>query len=636
MVNCRWDCAPLVHLGRKMMRLKTLKKDVMETSLKRCLSTLDLVLLGIGGMLGSGVYVLTGTTARDIAGPSAMLSFLIATIGTFLAVLSFSELGVRVPKAGPAYVFTYLSIGEIWAFIIGWNTILGFMIGSATVARSWSSYMDSMFNNSIQNFTKTYICHWDVPFLASYPDFLAAGVLVLATCFVCLGVRVSSWLNHILSCINMAVLAFIVVFGFVLAEPMNWSQDEGGFVPFGVSGILAATATCFFVFSAFEAITTSGEEAKDPQRSLPIASIISVALVAAYYILVTAMLTLIVPWNTLDPDSAISDAFFRRGYSWMGYVVSCGAICALTTTLLSVLFILPRIVYTMADDGLLFSIFSRINPTTKVPVAASVVLSCPIILLAVIFDVETLVEFLSISPLLSYTFVAASVIVLRFQPHRTSTGTSFPSSTSTDPQPRPMPNPPPAGEMKPYVFSDDLQLVEVEMKEQPVPGKLKAGWERYLGRSLGNCRPGRVVKYSVLALMVSAVCLCAVLVFGSDLQLLPLWAFALLLLVFGLAFFLSLGLIWAHEPQAKLNTFQVPLVPFIPGMSILFNVFLMFYLSLLTWILLAVWIVVGLVLYFSYGIRHSKEGLQDFPAQEPSVLPTSGLGESAQAGIKLD
>ncbi|XP_036385884.1 cationic amino acid transporter 4-like [Megalops cyprinoides] len=635
MVNSSLVCAPLLRLGQKLKRRKSLKEDVMETSLQRCLSILDLTLLGVGGMVGSGLYVLAGTIARDTAGPAILVSFLTAAIASLMAAFCYSEFGARVPRVGSGYMCTYVAVGEIWAFIIGWGMILEYMAASAAMARSWSSYMDSMFNNSIQNFTKTYICHWDVPFLASYPDFLAAGVLVLVTCFVCLGVHVSIWLNNILSSLNVVVTTFVIVFGFMVADPAARSQDEGGVLPLRLSGIVAATAGCFYTFVGFDVIATSSGEAKDPQRSVPIANIICLALVGTLSILLSAMLTRRVAWNIPGPDSAISDALLRRGYGWFGYLVAFGSFCAMTTTLLSTVFALPRIVYAMADDGLLFSIFSRVNKTTKVPVIASISFGCPMVLLAVIFDVEMLVQFLSIGTLLAYTFVAASVIVLRFQPHRTSAGTSLPSSTSTDPQPRPMPNPPPAGEMKAYVFSDDLQLVEVEMKEQPVPGKLKAGWERYLGRSLGNCRPGRVVKYSVLALMVSAVCLCAVLVFGSDLQLLPLWAFALLLLVFGLAFFLSLGLIWAHEPQGQFKNFQVPLVPIIPGVSILANVILIFNHSSFTFLRFAIWLVIGLVLYFSYGIRHSKEGLQDPPAQEQSVLPTGGLGESAHAGIKV-
>lgn len=300
---------------------------MMATSLKRCLSTLDLTLLGVGGMVGSGLYVLTGTVAKDIVGPAVIISFLFAGIASLLAAFCYAEFGARIPKTGSAYMFTYVSVGEIWAFLIGWNVILENMIGGAAVARAWSGYLDSMFNHAIQNFTVTHIMQWDVPFLAHYPDLLAAGILVVATCFISFGVQVSSYLNHIFSIISMVVIVFILIFGFILAEPVNWSQKEGGFAPFGLSGILAGSATCFYAFVGFDVIASSSEEAKNPQKAIPIATAISLALAASAYILVSTVLTLMVPWHTLDPNSALADAFFRRGYSWAGIIVAVGSIC---------------------------------------------------------------------------------------------------------------------------------------------------------------------------------------------------------------------------------------------------------------------------------------------------------------------
>lgn len=299
----------------------------MATPLKRCLSTLDLTLLGVGGMVGSGLYVLTGTVAKDTAGPAVVLSFFFAAITSLLAAFCYAEFGARIPKTGSAYMFTYVSVGEIWAFLIGWDVILETMIGGAAVARAWSGYLDSIFNHTIQNFTETHIMRWDVPFLARYPDLLAAGILLVATCFLSFGVKVSSYLNHIFSCVSMVVIIFILIFGFILAEPANWSQREGGFAPYGFSGIMSGTATCFYAFVGFDVIASSSEEAKNPQKAIPIATGVSLGLAATAYILVSAVLTLMVPWHTLDPNSALSDAFFRRGYSWAGIIVAVGSIC---------------------------------------------------------------------------------------------------------------------------------------------------------------------------------------------------------------------------------------------------------------------------------------------------------------------
>ncbi|KAG7480633.1 hypothetical protein MATL_G00058310 [Megalops atlanticus] len=610
MENCARGCAPGVRFCQKLNRLKTLDDDVMATSLKRCLSTVDLALLGVGGMVGSGLYVLTGTVAKDTAGPAVVLSFLIAGIASLMAALCYAEFGARVPKTGSAYMFTYVSVGEIWAFLIGWNVILEYMIGGAAVARAWSGYLDSIFNHTIQNFTETHIMRWDVPFIAHYPDLLAAGLLLVATLFISFGVRVSSWLNHIFSTISMVVIAFILIFGFMLADPANWSKKEGGFAPFGASGVMAGTATCFYAFVGFDVIAASSEETKNPQKAIPIATAISLVLAATAYILVSTVLTLMVPWHTLDPNSALSDAFFRRGYSWAGFIVAIGSICAMNTVLLSNLFSLPRIVYAMAEDGLFFSVFSRVNPVTKVPVIAIIVFGSLMALLALIFDLEALVQFLSIGTLLAYTFVAASIITMAQE----------------------------SGELKEYEsFSDKLQLVEAQKKskERRAPGQLKACWEPHLGRVLGDCEPGEVVAFSVLALMVSAVSLCAVLVFGSNQLQLPVWSLSLLVVVFGLAFLLSLALIWVHEQQHNIQTFQVPLVPFIPGASILLNIFLMLKLSPLTWVRFAIWLAAGLLVYFGYGIWHSKEGLREPPPRDMAaryvVLPSGSLVETVQA-----
>lgn len=237
----------------------------------------------------------------------------------------------------------------------------------------------------------------------------------------------------------------------------------------------------------------------------------------------------------------------------------------MNTVLLCSLFSLPRIVYAMAEDGLFFSIFARVNPVTKVPVVAILVFGILMAILALTFDLEALVQFLSIGTLLAYSFVAASVIVLRFQPEKTTSGKETASTT-----PNLAAEPTPAlsesqtitedsGELKQYEsFSDKLQLVErTKSKERRGVGQLKAFWEPYLGRFLGDCEPGEVVAFCVMTLIVSSVSFCAVLEFGRGALQLPLWSFAMLLVIFSLAFVISLALIWIHEPQTNSKTFQV-------------------------------------------------------------------------------
>ncbi|KAJ7309588.1 hypothetical protein JRQ81_007640 [Phrynocephalus forsythii] len=623
----------LSRFCQKLVRVKTLEEDMMETSFNRCLSTADLALLGIGGMVGSGLYVLTGTVAKETAGPAIVISFIIAGIASLLAALCYAEFGAHVPKTGSAYMFTYVCVGEIWAFLIGWNVILEYMIGGAAVARAWSGYLDAIFDHRIKNFTETHVGTWHVPFLAHYPDFLASGILLLAMAFISFGARVSSWLNHIFSAVSMGVILFILVMGFILARPQNWSASEGGFAPFGLSGILAGSATCFYAFVGFDVIATCSEEARNPQRAIPRAIAIALSLATGAYILVSMVLTLMVPWHSLDPDSALADAFYRRGYAWAGFIVAAGSLCAMNTVLLSNLVSLPRIVYAMAEDGLFFHVFSRVHPRTQVPVVAIVVFGLLTSLLALIFDLEALVQFLSIGTLLAYTFVAASVIILRFQ--QPKAGAPNPPAGSEA-----QPPPPPAEtlsttEPKEYEsFSDKLQLVGKETaRSSREPGQLKATFEPYLD-FLSDFYPGEVVTVAVVVLMVSAVCLSATLVFGRNQLYLPTWSYALLVLLFSLALLSSLLLISVHEQKQSTQTFQLPLVPLTPALSIFINVYLMLKLNYMTWLRFSIWLIAGLMVYFGYGIRHSKENLRESQAHAVSaryvVFPSGSLEETVQ------
>ncbi|XP_058388058.1 cationic amino acid transporter 4 isoform X1 [Diceros bicornis minor] len=644
--------ASLVRFCQKLNRLKPLEESTMETSLRRCLSTLDLTLLGVGGMVGSGLYVLTGTVAKEMAGPAVLVSFGVAAMASLLAALCYAEFGARVPRTGSAYLFTYVSMGELWAFLIGWNVLLEYLIGGAAVARAWSAYLDAIFSHSIRNFTETHVGIWQVPFLAHYPDFLAAGVLLLAATFVSCGARISSWLNHTLSVISLVIILFIIILGFVLARPHNWSSEEGGFAPFGFSGIMAGTATCFFAFVGFDVIAASSEEAQNPKRAVPMAIAISLGLAAGAYILVSTVLTLMVPWHSLDPDSALADAFYRRGYSWAGFIVAAGSICAMNTVLLSSLFSLPRIVYAMAADGLIFQVFAHVHPRTQVPVVGILVFGILMAFLALLLDLEALVQFLSIGTLLAYTFVATSIIVLRFQ--------KAPPSSS--------PGPASLGPVaKEYdSFSDHTQLVGTQQASAPEPGQLRPALRPYLG-FLGGCKPGAAVAWALGVLVASAITLSCVLIFGGSPLHLPLWGYTLLLLLSSVMFLLSLLVLGAHQQQRRQDTFQIPMVPLTPALSILLNIFLMLKLSSLTWLRFSVWLLIGewgpgwdlgglqeegkqgsragtapqacvtlagLVVYFGYGIRHSKENQRERPgltATRYVVFPSGSLEETVQA-----
>lgn len=210
-------------------------------------------------MVGAGIYVLVGTVAKDIAGPGVILSFIFAGIVSTLAAICYAEFGTRIPKAGSAYVYTYISIGEFWAFIIGWNIILEHMLGAASVARAWSGYVDSLLNGWIANTTLAITGELNEPHFAQYPDILACFVCLFYALTLGVGVKATAVINGLLTFCNIAVMILVICVGFYYADTKNWSQSEGGFLPYGLGGVIAGAGTCFYAFVGFDSIATSGK-----------------------------------------------------------------------------------------------------------------------------------------------------------------------------------------------------------------------------------------------------------------------------------------------------------------------------------------------------------------------------------------
>ena len=389
----------------------------METPLKRCLNLFDLVLLGIGHMVGAGIFVITGTVAKDIAGPGIVLSYLLAGVAAVLSALCYAEFGARVPKAGSAYTYTYVTIGELGAFLIGWNMILENLIGSASVARAWSGSFDALFNGAIRNGTLEHVGSVNVPWLSRYMDFIALGVVLLVVVFVAAGAKVSTTVNSVLTIINLAILCLIIGLGFYLADSRNWTNQKiGGFLPYGFSGVIAGAGSCFYAYIGFEGIAIAGEEAKNPARTIPMATGLAMILVSLLYVGCSATLTLMVPYSSVDVAAPFPTAFGLHGNMWAKRVVAIGALVGISTSLLGSLFTLPRSIYAMASDGLLFRVLAYVHPRTQTPILSIFVFGAVAGIVALLVDLEVLVELLSIGTLLSFTIVAASVIVLHYQP----------------------------------------------------------------------------------------------------------------------------------------------------------------------------------------------------------------------------
>nr|CAD7606846.1 unnamed protein product [Timema genevievae] len=692
-------------LSSKMNRTKKLGGDVLETPLNRCLNTFDITLLGIGHMVGAGIYVLTGTVAKDLAGPGIVLSFLLAGLTSLLAALCYAEFGTRIPKAGSAYVYTYISIGEFWAFVIGWNIILEHMIGAASVARAWSGYIDSLLGGAISNITVTHVGELHEQLLGRYPDFLAFAACIVYACLLGIGVKGSAIFNSFFTMINLAVMVFVIVMGFYYARPENWTSG-GGFLPFGFSGVIAGAATCFYAFVGFDSIATSSEEAITPTVSIPLATLTSMLVVTIGYILVSAALTLMVPYWSLNVGAALPEAFGSIGLTWAKYVVSVGALCGMTTTLFGSLFSLPRCLYAMAADGLLFSFLGSVNQKTQLPLVNLAISGISSALLALVFDLEKLVEFMSIGTLLAYTIVSASVIILRYRPPSPeeaailAVGGTDDSSQSGGELPSPQsdvsflktywcyqgdvegrtsrgklglelmmlaeevtkmsemwPRRGKSGELQQINHKiDDLMSGREERDLMPSAnkrgatliwrpqspstnspaqkvtgpllfqimeflsaGKLRSSY-RWMDMVVGRCEPGAAVSGAVLVFTCFSGGLCIHLHFSSQDMQEGVWWAVLLTFFFVISLAGCLLIMVAHEQNTTGLRFKVPLVPFIPALSIFFNVDLMVHLNALTWVRFIIWMAVGMLVYFLYGIHHSKESDQ---VSSYSVLMTS-------------
>ncbi|XP_013145113.1 PREDICTED: cationic amino acid transporter 4 [Papilio polytes] len=599
----------------KMNRRKSLHGDSLDTPLNRCLTTVDITLLGVGHMVGAGIYVLTGTVARHMAGPATALSFLFAGITSTLAALCYAEFGTRIPRAGSAYAYTYVSIGEFWAFIIGWNIVLEYMIGAASVARAWSGYLDEMVGGAISNATISVTGELHETLLSRYPDVLAFVICIVASLILAVGVKTSAYINNGLTILNLLVITLVIFLGFYYADITNWSEKNGGFMPYGFSGVLAGAATCFYAFVGFDSISASSEEAKDPSRSIPIATIMSMGLVAVGYILVAIALTLMVPYQTINPDAALPAALGAVHAEWAKYAVAVGAVCGMTTTLLGSLFSLPRCLYAMSVDGLLFGFLSDMsNNKSQIPICNLIISGFSSALIALLFDLEKLVEFMSIGTLLAYTIVSAAVIILRYRPTPTIEDKSFCTPQLDSPCDR-------EDSSATGTPGTDNGSSSSEMFEALTVGRLRAQYA-WLEPLAGGRAPGSAVTACVYVFTIAAAALCVHNHFLAEPA--GLWAIlpdAVLICII----IACLVVIWAHQQSPARLPFRVPWVPLLPAASVLLNVELMVNLKGLTWARFAIWMTFGLLLYFLYGIHHSKLG------EGVGLLSRSGSGSGGGA-----
>lgn len=398
-----------------------------EQRLRRVLGPVALTSLGIGCIIGTGIFVLTGVAAHEKAGPALTLSFVVAGAACVFAALCYAEFASMVPVAGSAYTYAYATLGELMAWIIGWDLVLEYAVAAATVSHGWSAY----FRDFIGLLGFRFPPEWSAaPFdyvpgttpvhaTGAYMDLPAVLIAALITVILVIGIRESAGVNAGMVIVKLLVVLFVILVGARYVDSSNWTP----FAPYGYGGLfstgdpkgmLAGAALVFFAYIGFDSVSTHAEEARNPHRDVPIGILLSLAICTVLYIAVAAVLTGMVPYNQIDIHAPVSNAFIQRGIWYGGFLISLGAMTGITSVLLVLMLSQPRVMLAMARDGLLpRDFFGAVHERFRTPWKSTILTGVFVGLAGGLIPLHILAELVNIGTLLAFVLVCGAVLIMR-------------------------------------------------------------------------------------------------------------------------------------------------------------------------------------------------------------------------------
>ncbi|MFM9865376.1 MAG: amino acid permease [Micropepsaceae bacterium] len=414
------------HMGGQDMQDSSTGTAAPE--LKRTLGPWQLIAVGIGAIIGAGIFVITGKAAAEFAGPAVTISFVIAGVGCLFAGLCYAELAAMIPQSGSAYTYAYAAFGRFAAWIIGWDLLLEYGMSAGAVSVGWSGYLGSVmaklgmpFPEALSKAPVAFDSGGHFILTGAIVNLPAVAIVAVLTAFLVVGVRASASANGLMVLVKIAVVLLVIIFGLPLINQANLvpfvPENSGEFGEFGWSGVLRAAGVVFFAYIGFDAVSAAAQEARNPQRDLPIGILGSLAICTALYILMSLTMVGLAPYPTLNVENPVTIAIQAAGpqLKWLEWIVDVGAVAGLTTVILVSLYGQTRIFYSMARDGMLPSVFASVHPTYNTPARGTILVGIFAAFLGGVFPIDILGELVSIGTLLAFVLVCLAVIVLRVQ-----------------------------------------------------------------------------------------------------------------------------------------------------------------------------------------------------------------------------